>query len=154
MLAFRFSRHDPRASNLGNWTAHSDIGQTFNGQLLSEEKYLRVESAYLEAISMLIDTMDVGSSTFTQVFYPTTSAADRSKIAENQKASPDTLIDAFRSGLREEVGFILSDAQGAYLFAGFDLYVHFGTATDIDDPRPRIRSLGLFPEDEAWILDN
>jgi hypothetical protein len=55
MYQYRITKYDPSLRDPGGaypsdeWTSRSDIGKSFDGVRLTEESYLRVEQAYLEA---------------------------------------------------------------------------------------------------------
>ncbi len=62
MFEYRITKYDPSQRNesgayIGpsSWTCSSDIGNIFDGKVLTTEKYLRVESAYINAAIKLFE---------------------------------------------------------------------------------------------------
>src|SRR5262245_7422980 len=60
MAGYRVTKYDPRKRNedgvfIGDdWTSVSDIGKTFNGQVLSDSDYLAAENEYLRSVELFM----------------------------------------------------------------------------------------------------
>ncbi|MEI5033273.1 polymorphic toxin-type HINT domain-containing protein [Streptomyces sp. S1A(2023)] len=58
-LCFLVSKYDePRRSGLiADWTSFEDVGESFNGEVLTAAEYQRVEDSYISAVASLADAM-------------------------------------------------------------------------------------------------
>ena len=49
-----------RVYTKNEWISVSDIGRNFDGEVLTNEEYLRVESAYVDTVKELLEVSGVG----------------------------------------------------------------------------------------------
>lgn len=67
MFYWRITKYDPqyrdeRGAYLKNeWTEYDDIGQTFEGKTLTLKEYLKTEDAYIQAILLFIEDLNIDS---------------------------------------------------------------------------------------------
>jgi hypothetical protein len=127
--SFRITKYDPRhraasgAYQRDEWTAFSDVGRTFAGEVLTLAEYLRVEDLYLDAVQCSMRCAGVESVTV---------------AALEMHRRPDTTIftgmqlDAAaaravaRSVLREQLWCKLVGPDGYYIHFGYDYYLYTG----------------------------
>lgn len=67
MLYWRITKYDPQyRDNRGaylkdEWTEYEDIGKTFEGKTLTLEEYLKTEDAYIQAILLFMEDLNIDS---------------------------------------------------------------------------------------------
>ncbi|MFF9051857.1 hypothetical protein ACF09Z_11995 [Streptomyces erythrochromogenes] len=60
-LCFLISKYDEfrRSGLISDWTSFEDVGESFNGEVLTASEYRRVEDLYISALESLIDALQV-----------------------------------------------------------------------------------------------
>lgn len=103
----------------GSWTAISDVGQEFDGLVLTMEDYLVVEQAHLDSIRAM--AVESGASRF------------RVEAEREPTLGLDELLDRVRSALREEEGsgyWWSSEGVDFCVNVGYDYHVYVGSHTE------------------------
>ena len=149
MHQYRITKYDPSRRDLGGaypvdeWTSRSDIGKSFGGVRLTENNYLRIEQAYLEAaIAFLreagVDELTViGLENHREV---PTAPQDGSRIQS------EDVPEVVRSLLREDFWCKL-EAPDAFLHVGYDYYMYVGTPVECPSASVEAQANGLFVEE-------
>lgn len=119
------------------WTSISDIGKSFDDGVLTLERYLRTESAYLEAVRLVY--RDAGN--------PPLSIRDLELpapgLSEGATVEGEAVLEVVRMMLREETSCRLVADDVFFVHAGFDYYVYIGSTHLQDVTITKIESLGL-----------
>ena len=144
---FRLSKYDTTrrdergAYTLDEWTAASDIGQSFAGVVLTADDYQQVEDAYITVASEFLAEASVKSLAVIGL----ENSAWRSPFAEGQILEPDEIAVALRGLLREHFWCRLESPR-AFIHAGYDYYIYLGLPRLCPDATALVQSLGLFVE--------
>lgn len=144
---YRITKFDPANRDLAgrhtaeDWCLYSQIGSFFGGILLTEDEYLRVESAY---VATALDF-------FSEAGHPDIFAMGvedckkRGAPPDGSMVSLDLLPVLCRAMLREEYWLRIEGAD-FFIHFGWDFYMYLGASTPCERSLNRARSLGLFPE--------
>jgi len=163
---WRVTRYDPALRNkrghypLGDWCYFSDVGQVFNGEELTFQRYHAWETAYANAavaffaesgldalqIEYLekrnIKSVDVGQ--YQDILLPPSS------LRTGMLVSKDTLADVVRLNLREVIWCKLETGHREdsrfYLHFGWDFYMYIGSSLPSVEAIHYAESIGLFVE--------
>jgi hypothetical protein len=126
MLSFRVTKYDPALRDVtggylrDEWTAYSDVGRVFNGEVLSRENYLEVEDAYVDvALSMLRKA----SIAALRVDGLERRGTESIALVEGQVLVIDEIGLVVRSMLREELWCRLEGAD-SFVHVGYDYYMY------------------------------
>jgi hypothetical protein len=145
MKTYRITKYDPRmrdasgAYNGSDWTAYSDVGQTFGGRLLTESEYLRTETLYVNTALSLLCAGGIRALTVAGL-EDTLSSSD---VKDGQNLDLTDLATVFRRVLREEF-WCRFEGASAYVHFGWDYYMYVGVPDDI---RPAVVADGLYVEE-------
>jgi hypothetical protein len=148
MQQYRVTKYDPARRDIsgayppGDWTSRSDIGQSFSGVMLTEERYLAVENAYLEAAAAFLKEAGVQGLA---VVGPENAGACAKVPSDGETVSAEVLPTVLRSLLREEYWCRLEGAS-AFVHVGWDYYMYIGVAVRCPIAEGVARDLGLFVE--------
>lgn len=105
MQHYRVTKYDPARRDASgaypsnDWTSRSDIGQSFGGVPLTEERYVAVESAYLDAASAFLN--EAGVRELVIVGLEKAAAHDRMP-SEGEVVLADRIPTVLRALLREQ----------------------------------------------------
>lgn len=126
--ALRVTKYDPamrdeRGAFAGDdWTSIADVGSTFNGQVLTLDKYLEVEARYLCVVAAFLAEAEVEAMTALDVehcdarWWPEAGAS----------LSPLESVDVVREMLRERGFCRLDGPRDVYVHVGNDYYLYVG----------------------------
>lgn len=121
---WRLSRYESqlrmRDSPWESWIGYSDVGQVFNGIVLTAEEYVRVENLYIDAVTRF--ALDASAELFTvaRIGHQTGSFS----LFEGQTLLRSDLAPVVRGNLRETLDCTLEDVQQAcQIEFGYDLYM-------------------------------
>jgi hypothetical protein len=144
---YRVTKFDPANRNevghytTDEWYLHSQIGDTFDGVLLTEDEYLRVEDAYI-ATAMRFH-VDAGQPDIFAI-----SVEDNRKLgapAEGCLITANQLPGLCRAMLREDY-WCRIEGCGFFIHFGYDFYMYIGTCDASEHTLVFAQSQGLFPE--------
>jgi hypothetical protein len=126
--ALRITKYDPAlrdefgAFTGDDWTAVSDVGGTFNGEVLTLHKYLEVEARYLRVVAAFLAEAGVQAMKALDVeFY---GACWWPKPGESLAALET--VDVVREMLRERGFCRLAGPCDVYVHVGYDYYLYLG----------------------------
>jgi hypothetical protein len=126
--ALRVTKCDPalrdeRGAFAGDdWTGVSDVGSTFNGEVLTFHKYLEVEVRYLRVVAAFLAEADVEAMTVRDV----ESYEARWWPDDGESLSPLESVDVVREMLRERGWCRLEAPRDVYVHVGYDYYLYVG----------------------------
>ena len=146
---YRVTKYDPLlrdatdAYTACDWTSRSDIGEVFDGGILSEAEYLKVESSYLTVMKSFLDEAGIESFELKGLerYY-----TPEDGLSRERKLSIPQSLDFARLVLREEVWGKLVVPSKAYVHFGYDYYMYIGVPSKCEQSIAIARDLGLFVE--------
>lgn len=148
MYQYRITKYDPSLRDPGGaypvdeWTSRSDIGKSFGGVRLTEDDYLRVEQAYLEAaVAFLSEARITELIVVGLENHGEKSNAPRDGSRIKTEAVPAVL----RSLLREDFWCKL-ESPAAFIHVGYDYYMYVGTSVESTSASAVAQVNGLFVE--------
>ena len=148
MFEFRVTKYDPAYRNAGSsytrneWTSVSDIGQRFDGVVLTEPEYQRVEDAYAATAVAFLQEAGVPSLAVAGLENHATVPLP---FTEGSALGPTEVGWVVRRLLREEFWCRL-ESEGAFIHVGYDYYMYVGVPMACPDAVTLARQFGLFPE--------
>ncbi len=142
------------------WTAICDIGNTFNGTLLTVDDYKTVEDAYVSAVLLILNYMKIKLVRVKDVYkwgdilsrienlkyksLYTESVLDTYYcIKDNTMIDGIILSDLIRLQLREDIGASVYLPYRFKLFIGYDYLMGVHTSMSLEPLFPDIEQLGL-----------
>jgi hypothetical protein len=160
---WRVTRYDPRLRNRqgqfrhDTWSAASDIGQVFEGRVLTTEDYLTVEDAYVDAVVSFLRESGLAALSVVSLEISEDNWADRDplhglgiepgfSIATGQVLSKKRLTDACRLTLREAIWCRLEEPGQFFVHFGYDYYMYIGSLHECPMSIAEAASNGLFIE--------
>ena len=163
MHQWRVTKYDPRRRDreghfpADDWTAVSDMGGKYNGQILTVEKYLVVETAYVDAALRFFeesrcDALTVvgleGDGRDSLADDPTGGIGlERGlTLREGQRVSGAVLGQTIRLNLRSLVWCKLEEPGRFFLHFGHDYYMYVGSDSPSSAAIEFARQIGLFVE--------
>ncbi len=162
MYCYRITKYDPihrsesGAYQKNEWTSFSDIGNTFDGVILTPEKYLCTEDAYVETISLFMDCLNVDSLIIRNLekhnapkkdhFYSPEMVKVYNAIENNKIVDKQTILMVARLCLRENMWCRL-EADRMFVHFGYDYYMYVGSKNQPKNVIRKIEKLELFVEE-------
>ena len=151
MFEYRVTKYNPAFRNeLGgyipeDWTSMSEIGREFEGVVLSEDEYRRVEQAYIDSAFAFLSESGLTSLRVRGL-------ENHQKLVlefgEGSVLSLDEISGVMRRILREELWCRL-EAPSGFVHFGWDYYMYIGVPQRCPAAEKRAGELGLYPEDFA-----
>lgn len=148
MKQYRITKYDPSNRDAAGsytkseWTSFGDIGRSFDAGTLSKEDYLRVESAYIEAVHRFL--FDDPERTLTAQGVEN-HLSKKFAPSEGEKVNKDSFESVCRSILREEFWCRL-ESEDSFVHFGYDYYMYIGTDEERSEAIEFAKSKGLFVE--------
>jgi len=148
MQHYRVTKYDPSRRDVSgaypadDWTSRSDIGQSFGGVALTEERYTAVESAYLDAASAFLNEAGVRELVVVGL---EKGAAREGSPSQGEVVPAERIPAVLRALLREEYWCRL-EGTSAFVHVGWDYYMYIGVPTLCRNAESVARNLGLFVE--------
>jgi hypothetical protein len=142
-----------------DWTSISDIGKTFEGIILTYDKYLEVENRYVDSVFCILDFFNVNKVKINHIYkfdkksdfkdynsidlYSTYKIVNTNTVLNNR----NQIDDLIRLRLREhivELELVVSITDRIEILFGFDFYMYLKTNKDVSVLIDKISKLGLF----------
>jgi hypothetical protein len=148
MQHYRVTKYDPARRDVSgayptdDWTSHSDIGQSFGGHTLTEERYAAVENAYLESAVAFLKEAGVRELAVVGL---ENAGAHVDSPPEGAVIPTERLPAVLRSLLREEYWCKL-ESKSAFVHVGWDYYMYIGVLESCPLAESIAQSRGLFIE--------
>ena len=163
---YRIYKNGNRYYSRPDWTGISDIGKTFNNSTLSVSDYLKIETAYVDAVGTImeykkIDTLIWKGENFSK-WQSSNDIKNRISDALYSKLYTDeifSIYDSLENGvvlnknaidkavrllLREEIGGILIFPRKLKVFVGYDYLMGVDSSSVLTPIQDEIEKLGLF----------
>ena len=148
MYQYRITKYNPSLRNAGGAypvderTSRADIGKSFGGVSLTEECYLRIEQAYLEAATALLSEARITELTITGV----ENHRKNSNAPQNGRCvTTEQVPEIPRSPLRDDFWCKL-ESPAAFIHVGYDYYMYIGTPDEVKSAAAIAQANGLFAE--------
>jgi hypothetical protein len=148
MQHYRVTKYDPARRDVSgayptdDWTSHSDIGRSFGGHTLTEERYVAVENAYLESAVAFLKEAGVRELAVVGL---ENAGAHVGSLPEGTVIPVERLPAVLRSLLREEYWCKL-ESKSAFVHVGWDYNMYIGVPKSCPLAESTAQSRGLFVE--------
>lgn len=165
MHYYRTTKYNPIFRNhLGvyqknEWTSYSDIGNVYDNIILIPEDYLKIENAYIEAISLVMKFLNIKLLNIknleksnnppqkTDYFYDLKILNTYNMIKNNMHIDNETVLTIARLCLRENLWCKIESDEMCIHF-GWDYYMYIGTKNKITSALlKKFKSLELYIEE-------
>jgi len=170
MYHWRITKYNPafrdeRGAYLKDeWTGVSDVGKSFDGNVLTFEEYLKIENAYVSTALSFVSEAGLDALTITYLETYGVSEArpedlrgidfDPKVARRGLPLSGETLGNICRLVLREILWCKLESENGFYIHFGYDYYMYVGSPVLSQKSIAYGRQRGLFVEEmESPYLD-
>ena len=127
-----------RVYTKNEWVSVSDIGRCFDGEVLTKEEYLRVESAYIDTVKELFEVSGVK---FLTIVDPITFNVRREKAFNKENKAMYQIVSSLKEGKRiatckidtvlkaclRELFWcaLVNETKKVQVDVGYDYYLHF-----------------------------
>ena len=163
---WRVTRYDPALRNkrghypVGDWCFFGEVGDTFNGEELTFQRYLVWETAYANAAVAFFADSGLDALQIERLEYENIASVDAeqyqdiklspSSLSTGMLVTKDTLADVVRLNLREVIWCKLATGHREdcrfYLHFGWDFYMFIGSSLPSVEAIRYAESIGLFVE--------
>jgi hypothetical protein len=153
MNYYRISKYDPRYRIDGiyqkdEWTAISDIGKAFDGTVLTENEYYKVEQSYVNFVLSVCNLQGIDRLEIVDL-----ENYNKLHWANRQQLNTQQSEEFIKLCLREEIwGRLLS--KGFVFETGWDYYIHIGCELDFNEIEQFAHQNNLFVEKWEKIKDH
>ena len=150
MFQYRVTKYNPAyrdehgAYTKAEWTAVSDIGKEFDGVVLTEAEYARVEKAYVDSALTFLSEARVPALTICGL---ENHGEYQMALSEGMELTPKELATPFGEVLREKYWCRFERAGEAFVHFGFDYYMYIGTKVPCRASMRFAARRGLFVEE-------
>ena len=148
MFEFRVTKYDPafRSPNgaylRDDWTSVNDVGQSFDGRLLTNAEYQRVESAYIASALAFLRESGTTSMKVRGLEYHGSAPLPFGEGAVVSLEQAEAIVPRV---LREEFWCKL-DGSDSFVHIGYDYYMYVGVPIACPKAHALAVNLGLFVE--------
>ena len=131
MHQYRITKYDPQHRNdsgaftRDDWTAVSDVGDIFDGEVLTARAYLAVENIYVDTALAFLGESAVESLVIRSLENQGNYANSELLLADGRECSPLEISDIVRLNLRSSIWCRLV-GKNAFLHFGYDYYMYVG----------------------------
>ena len=143
---YRVTKYNPDLESYDEWTAISDVGNSYSGIEFTLQEYEKVESAYVEAVLSFMKAAEIESLTLTDFWNGFDYSDKELTLAEGKEFQDDSLKRVIQLILREEIGGQLTSKKGMFVHFGYDYYMYIGISNNYPEVISSIRSSGLYVE--------
>ncbi len=167
MKHYRITKYDPLNRNAkghylyDHWTEFGDIGRTMEGELVTVEKYLSVESDYINAIVEILRENKIDHLRVVGLdkrLLQESIKDDKEKwyhrtefetidLFEDKKVSIDEIAIICQMNFRYYCGLSLEVKDLFFIHFGYDLYVYVGVPTISEELKIKLNKTQIFIED-------
>jgi hypothetical protein len=158
VFCWRITKYNPRYRDYNEtylkdeWTCYSDIGANFEGKELTFQEYLEKENAYIQAVILFIECLNIASLKVVDLEqggkrYKALVLAENGldKIVNNEFVNKESVVVIIRLILRNKMWCKL-EAKNMYIHFGYDYYMYIGSSSPSTENITSIEKLGLFVE--------
>lgn len=137
-----------------SWMDYSDVGREFEGEIFTEEEYLKIEAAYIKCAA---EIMRRSGCSYLTIGYVEKNNRKKSlaKYRYRSRIYIDDLADLLREMLRGHIYCFLANIKRKfYLDVGYDYYMCIICPIDWDTLNDIVKSYGLFLDPRSSRYDN
>ncbi len=159
---WRITKYDPEKRNSQGWfleetwISYGDIGNVYQGEKLTYDKYIQVENLYINAILQFMTCLNISHLQVKDL-----ESSDRinsdpladkvevmfvNTIKENDLLSSEQVAMASRLILRGYFWCKLISKYNMFAHFGYDYYMYIGSRLECKDVIQKIRQSGLYVE--------
>ncbi len=148
MFQYRVTKYNPAFRNVSGaytrneWTAFCDIGKSFDGVLLTNAEYQRVENAYVTTVIAFLQESNILSLVVCSL---ENSHGIALGFSDGSSLSLKQIEAALPRMLREEFWCKL-EAPQSFVHVGYDYYMYLGVPVACPKAEQLAASLGVFLE--------
>ena len=143
---YRVTKYNPDLASYDEWTAISDVGNSYSGIEFTFQEYKRVESTYVDAVFSFMKAEKVESIILSDLWNGFDYSDKELTLAEGKDFQNDSLKRVIQLILREEIGGQLTSKKGMFVHFGYDYYMYIGISNNYPEVISSIRSSGLYVE--------
>lgn len=121
-----------------HWDSYFDIGKEFNGVILTEQEYCRIENNYISCITEILAAAGVRS-----LYIKTLEQYGKQRWKNQQRISINNASNILRDCFRETCWCRLTAYQ-AYVHFGYDYLVYIGVNIPQKDVELICKKYGLY----------
>jgi len=147
MFEYRVTKYDPavrlRGGTYDEWTSFSDVGATFNGTVLTQAIYEKVEAAYISVAKVFLQEANVCSLAVRGLEYR---KKGKPPYAEGGCIRVIDIEAIMTKVFREELWCRLESDRG-FIHLGWDYYMYIGVASACPESQELATKVGLFVEE-------
>ena len=149
MFEYRITKYNPVIRREGGkyteWTSFGDVGATFDGIVLTQTAYEKVESAYIAVATAFLQEAGV-PPLFIRALEYRKNGGSSSSYMEGDCLSLADIEAIMTKVLREELWCRL-EADRGFIHFGWDYYMYVGVASVCPKAEDLARKVGLFVEE-------
>jgi hypothetical protein len=138
-------RIDGRGAFTGeDWTSVTDVGGSFNGEVLTLDRYLEVEAQHLQVVARFLEEAGINHT----VVRDAEGHDARWWPPEGERLSPLETVDVVREMLRERGFCRLEGKRRVYVYVGYDYYLYVGGDVPSEQTLKTASRVGLFADED------
>ncbi len=151
MHQYRVTKYDPKYRNdsgvfmRDDWTCCSEIGGTFDGVILTPQKYLHLENAYVQSALAFFAEANIHACKIRSLENHTQYVNSALPLVNGRSCSMLEVSDIVRLNLRSLIWCRLV-GDGAFLHFGYDFYMYVGVPIACSESIEFATRSGLFVE--------
>lgn len=161
MKKYSITKYSRTISSKEEWTSISDIGKIYDGFILDEKEYKKVEDSYVRAVLEVASYMgieyfriknvfrwkdlrkDIKGNTILEKLYSQSMLKIYEGITNESIINKETLCDLLRLELREDIGGLLYVPYRLKIFIGDDYMMGVHVSKSLENIFEKISNLGL-----------
>jgi len=159
---WRITKYDPKKRNPqgwfleDTWISYGDIGESYQGEKLTYDEYIRVENLYINAIVQFMSCLNIShlqvKSLEKNNRINTDSSVDKTEVIfvnamkENDLLSLEQVAMVSKLILRGYFWCELISKYKMFVDFGYDYYMYIGSRLECKDTLQKIRESGLYVE--------
>lgn len=157
MFRWRITKYDPQYRDhrgfylKDEWIDYSDIGETFEGKTLTFEEYLKTEVAYIQAVLLFMQDLNIDSLRISRLINDGRTRKkvitdDKIELINNTYVNKERITYIIQLILRNKLGCKFK-AKEMYVEFGWDFYMFIGSIRRPSNSTiEKIEQMGLFVE--------
>lgn len=163
MYTYSITKYKKYKTQSNDWTSISDIGKVWNGTILTNDIYAKIEDAYVDSIIDVLNFLEIESLKMEHIFkwknlkddiagevykdlYTEEIFKTYNNINEEVPIYREQVGNIVRLLLREDIGGHLYCEDKIHVYIGYDLEMGIKVFKPIDSIRQRIEDKGLLVE--------
>ncbi len=149
---YRITKYNPKYRDENgrflqdDWTSISDIGKSFNGIMLIETEYMRIENAYVNSVKSFLRESKIVEMEISGLEIRNYRQPGFEDLANGKVYPLDMLDSLFRAALRERLWCKFKWQNKAYVHFGYDYYMFVGVNRFCPHSIAFAQEQGLFVE--------